>query len=627
MYNIIVWLYRDEINENRQERNAVGKHRSLEMGFNEVVKMICGVLGGLALFLFGMHTLSNSLEKLAGGKLEKWLEKVTSSPIKGVCLGAGITAMIQSSAATTVMLIGFVNSGIMKLSQAIGVIMGANIGTTATAWLVSLSAVGSGEGIMALFSTSTLIPFIAVTGVFLLMFVKSDRVKTFGAILAGFGTLMLGLDIMSDSAAVLQGNEAFCNAMVMFSNPLLGVLVGALLTALLQSSSVSIGILQSLSNATGSVTYSIALPIILGQNIGTCVTALLSSIGSNKSAKRVAIVHLYFNVIGTVVFLALFYLIQAFVDMPFMQNSLDSVGIAIIHTSFNVLATTLFLPFTKQLEKLACLTVRDEPGEETNAMPLLDERFLNTPSVAIEQCRNVARKMASLTKKTLLMSLDLVMDYDAKKAQEVNDNENTIDIYEDKIGSYILKISSKDLSENDSKIVSGMLHTIGDLERISDHAVNITETAEEMYQKKIMFSEQALEEVKIITRAVTEILDMSITAFIDEDISLAKEVEPLEDVIDQLRDELKSRHIQRLRSGICTIELGFILQDLLTNFERVSDHCSNIAVCLIRISENSMDTHEYMNELKRLDKSYFMDEFNAYKRKYPLPGSPDGPQT
>lgn len=596
------------------------------MGFNEIVSMVCGMLGGLALFLFGMHTLSNSLEKLAGGKLEKWLEKVTSSPIKGVALGAGVTALIQSSAATTVMLIGFVNSGIMKLSQAIGVIMGANIGTTATAWLVSLSAVDSGDGVMALLSTSTIMPVIAVAGVFLLMFVKSDRVKTVGAILAGFGTLMLGLDIMSSSASVLEGNEEFCNAMIMFSNPVLGVLAGAILTALLQSSSVSIGILQSLSNATGSITYSIALPIILGQNIGTCVTALLSSIGSNKGAKRVAIVHLYFNVIGTIVFLALFYIVQAFVDMPFMQNSLDSVGIAIIHTSFNVLATALFLPFTKQLEKLACLTIRDDPGEETNAMPLLDERFLNTPSVAIEQCRNVARKMAALTKKTLLMSLDLVMSYDPKKAQEVNDDENTIDIYEDKIGSYILKISSKDLSENDSKIVSGMLHTIGDLERISDHAVNITEAAEEMHQKKIMFSEQAREEVKIIIRAVTEILDMSITAFVNEDISLAKEVEPLEDVIDQLRDELKSRHIERLRNGICTIELGFILQDLLTNFERVSDHCSNIAVCLIRISENSMDTHEYMNELKRLDKSYFMDEFNAYKQKYPLPGSAEGTQ-
>lgn len=591
------------------------------MGFNEIVKMICGMMGGLALFLFGMHTLSGALEKLAGGKLEKWLEKATSSPIKGVALGTGITAVIQSSAATTVMLIGFVNSGIMKLSQAIGVIMGANIGTTATAWLVSLSAMSSGEGVMSLISTSTIIPIIAVAGVFLLMFVKSDKVKTVGAILAGFGTLMLGLDIMSSAASVLEGNESFREAMVMFSNPVLGVIVGAVLTALLQSSSVSIGILQSLSNATGSITYSYALPIILGQNIGTCVTALLSSVGSNKSAKRVAIVHLYFNVIGTIVFLLLFYLIQAFIDIPFVNNSLDSVGIAVIHTSFNVLATALFLPFTKQLEKLACLTIRDDPSEESSEMPLLDERFLKTPSVAIEQCRNVARKMATLTKKTLMMSLDLVMNYDPKKLQEINDNENTIDIYEDKIGSYILKISSKDLSENDSKLVSGMLHTIGDLERISDHAVNIAEAAEEMHQKKIMFSEQARQECKIIIRAVTEILDMSITSFVNDDISLAKEVEPLEDVIDQLRDELKSRHIERLRSGICTIELGFILQDLLTNFERVSDHCSNIAVCLIRISENSMDTHEYINELKRLDKSYFMDEFNAYKEKYPLPGS------
>lgn len=579
---------------------------------------VLSMLGGLAVFMFGMHTLSGALEKLAGGRLEHWLEKMTSNPLKGVALGAGVTALIQSSAATTVMLVGFVNSGIMKLSQAIGVIMGANIGTTATGWILSLSSV-SGNGIAAVFNPSNFTPVLALIGIVLVMFMKSDRKKTVGTILLGFSLLMFGMNMMSSAAEGLKDNEAFANVMVMFSNPLLGVAVGALLTAVLQSSSVSIGILQTLSNKTGTITYSIALPIILGQNIGSCVTALISAIGANKSAKRVAIVHLYFNVIGTIVFLSLFYLVNGLIDMPFMEDKLNSTGIAVIHTCFNVLVTALFLPFTKQLEKLACLTVRDKPGDEELEVPILDKRFLKTPSVAIEQCKSVAFKMAKLTKKTLMMSLDLVKKYDKEIAQTVVDNENAIDLYEDKIGSYILQVASKDLSVADSQIVSNLLHTIGDLERISDHAVNIKENAEEMYDKKIKFSPAAEREVGIMIDAVTEILDMAISSFVTVDVAKAKEVEPLEDVIDGLRTELKNRHVKRLRDGVCTIELGFILQDLLTNFERVSDHCSNIAVCLIQIKENSLDTHEYMNELKRLDKSEFMDEFNVYKDKYALP--------
>jgi len=582
---------------------------------------VLNLLGGIALFLFGMHTLSAGLEKLAGGKLEHWLEKATSRPIKGVVLGAIITAVIQSSAATTVMIIGFVNSGLMKLSQAIGVIMGANIGTTATSWLLSLQSIDGSEGfsILNILKPTTFTPVLAAIGVFLIMFTKSDRKKTIGMILAGFAVLMFGMNSMSAATASLEQNETFCNILMMFSNPILGVIAGAVLTAVLQSSSASIGILQSIAISTGKVTYSIALPLLLGQNIGSCVTALISSIGANKPAKRVAVVHLYFNVIGTVVFLSVFYLINAFVNLPFMEESLNAVGIAVIHTGFNVLTTALFLPFTKQLEKLACLTVRDKPGEKKQDAPMLDERLLKTPSVAIEQCRNVSVRMAELTLETLKTSLDNVMDYDQKKCTEVIENENSIDLYEDKIGSYILKISSKDLSETDSKVVSMMLHTIGDLERISDHAVNIVEAAEEMHKKKIKFSDQAVNELKIMIKAVNEILDMSIKSFMTADVSLAKCVEPLEDVIDQLRNELKSRHIERLRSGKCTIELGFILQDLLTNFERVSDHCSNIAVYLIQINDNSMDTHEYMNELKKLDRSEFMDEFNDYSKKYILP--------
>lgn len=582
---------------------------------------ILNLLGGIALFLFGMHTLSASLEKLAGGKLETWLEKATSRPIKGVVLGAIITAVIQSSAATTVMIIGFVNSGLMKLSQAIGVIMGANIGTTATSWLLSLQSISGSDGFsfLNLLKPTTFTPVLAVIGVVLIMFTKSDKKKTIGMILAGFAVLMFGMNSMSSATAGLAENETFCNILMMFSNPVLGVIAGAVLTAVLQSSSASIGILQSIAISTGKVTYSVALPLLLGQNIGSCVTALISSVGANKPAKRVAFVHLYFNVIGTVVFLSIFYLLNAFISMPFMEESLNAVGIAVIHTGFNVLATALFMPFTKQLEKLACLTVRDDSNDEKLTPMLLDERLLKTPSVAIEQCRNVCIRMARLTQETLKMSMEVVTTYDAKKCAEVIDNENAIDIFEDKIGSYILKISSKDLSENDSKIVSSMLHTIGDLERISDHAVNIVEAAEEMHSKKIKFSQQALRELPVIVNAVSEILDMSINAFVNNDVNLAKNVEPLEDVIDQLRSDLKTRHIERLRNGKCTIELGFILQDLLTNFERVSDHCSNIAVYLIQISDNSMDTHEYMNELKKLDRSEFMDEFNDYKNKYILP--------
>ncbi|MBQ8194163.1 MAG: Na/Pi cotransporter family protein [Oscillospiraceae bacterium] len=580
---------------------------------------VLDMLGGLALFLFGMHILSGALEKLAGGNLERWLEKLTSNPVKGVLLGAGVTALIQSSAATTVMLVGFVNSGIMKLAQAIGVIMGANIGTTATAWLLSLSSI-SGSGILNLFKPTTFTPILAVIGIVLVMFIKSDKKNTLGLVFLGFATLMFGMSAMSAAVKPLEGNEQFCSIMTAFSNPILGVIVGALMTAALQSSSVSVGILQSLSNATGGITYAIALPIVLGSNIGSCVTAMISSIGANKSARRVAIVHLFFNIIGTLLFLSLFYLLNAFLHFTFLDDVLNSTGIAVIHTVFNVLATSAFLPFTKQIEMLACRVIKDDPNEE-NTQILLDERLLKTPSVAIEQCRSVAIRMAKLTRKTILSSLDILENYDQKRTMEIVENEHTIDIFEDKIGSYLLKISSKDLSEHDSKVVTKLLHTIGDLERISDHAVNVVEAAEEMYQKKIKFSDEASAEIGIIKAAVAEILDKAIEAFINYDISLAKEVEPLEDVIDELRTDLKMRHIERLREGKCTIELGFILTDLLTNLERVSDHCSNIAVCMIQVKENNMDTHEYMTELKRSEDSEFVKALNEYKQKYTLPAA------
>ena len=580
---------------------------------------VLSLIGGLALFLFGMNTLSAALEKLAGGKLEKLLEKMTSNPVKGVLLGAGVTAVIQSSSATTVMLVGFVNSGIMKLSQVIGVIMGANIGTTMTSWLLSLTSLEGDNIFIQLLKPTSFTPILAIIGVGLMMFSKSDKKHNVATILLGFAVLMFGMETMSGAVEGLKEVPEFTSLMTMFSNPVLGVIVGAVMTAVIQSSSASVGILQALAASTGTITHGTALPILLGQNIGTCVTALISSIGANKSAKRVAIVHLLFNVMGTVIFLSLFYILNAFINFSFLNEPLLGTSIPIIHTTFNVLATLLFLPFTKQIEKLACLIVRDSPEEELEQMPMLDERLLKTPGVAIEQCRSVAYRMAKLTRKTIVDSLELITAYDQKKSAEIVENENTIDIYEDKIGSYLLKISQKDLNEHDSKLVSKLLHTIGDLERISDHAVNIVEAAEEMHQKKIKFSDEAAAEIAVIKSAVEEILDMTMEAFTTSNIELAKEVEPLEDVIDELRTELKMRHIDRLREGKCTIELGFILTDLLTNFERVSDHCSNIAVCMIQVRENNLDTHEYMNELKQADESDFRKEVNVFKQKYQLP--------
>ncbi len=582
------------------------------------------LIGGLALFLFGMNTLSASLEKMAGGKLEKWLEKMTSNPIKGVLLGAGVTAVIQSSSATTVMLVGFVNSGVMKLRQAIGVIFGANIGTTMTAWLLSLTSIdGNGNMILDLLKPMSFTPILAIIGIGLIMFSKSDKKHNIATILIGFAVLMFGMDTMSTAVSGLQQVDEFKNLMGAFSNPVLGVIVGAVLTAIIQSSSAAVGILQSLSTSTGAITHATALPILLGQNIGTCVTALISSIGANKGARRVAFVHLTFNTLGTVVFLTLFYILNAFLNFSFMNEPLMGTSIPIIHTAFNILATLFFLPFTKQLEKLACLIIRDDPAEEDSdgEMPMLDDRLLKTPGVAIEQCRNVAIRMAKLTRKMFLDSLELLSNYDAKKATEINEHENIIDIYEDKIGSYLLKISSKDLNEHDSRLVSKLLHTINDLERISDHAVNLMESAEEMHTKKITFSEQAQKEIEILKHAVVEIIEISIQAFITSDIEMAKEVEPLEDAIDGLRSELRARHIERLRQGKCTIELGFILTDILTNMERVADHCSNIAVCMIQVRGNSMDTHSYISSLKVESNTEYLRKLEKYTDKYLLPNN------
>lgn len=577
------------------------------------------MLGGLALFLFGMNLMSYKLEKLAGGQLEKIFEKLTSNPIKGLLLGVLVTAVVQSSSATTVMLVGFVNSGIMRLSQAVSIIMGANIGTTVTTWLLSLSGLEGSSFLIQICKPENFAPIFALVGVIMRMSHKSGKYNDIGGILMGFALLMMGMDTMGNAVEPLKESESFAKMMLLFSNPILGVLVGALLTAVIQSSAASVGMLQSLSQS-GLITFRSAFPIILGQNIGTCVTAILSSAGANKNAKRVAVVHLYFNIIGTVLAMIVYYSLSAFIEFPFADDTVTTFSIAVVHTIFNLGTTAVLLPFTGLLEKLAYLTVRDDEKKDTTESPvLLDDRFLSTPGVAIEQCRNVTNRMASLAKTTILLSLDLYNSYDDEKAQMISLNENVIDEYEDIIGTYLVKLSGRSLTMEDSRSVSCLLHAIGDFERISDHAVNIQETAKEINDKNIKFSDNAKRELSVMFRAVEDILDMTIKAFEDRDIELARKVEPLEEVVDTLRTEMKTRHVMRLRDKRCTIEQGFIFTDLLTDLERVSDHCSNIAVNLIQISDDNFENHQYLNTLKQGNNKEFIDRYKEFSVKYLLP--------
>ncbi len=577
---------------------------------------VFSLLGGLAFFLFGMNTLGDGLEKLSGGRFEKTLEKMTSNTIKGFLLGAGVTAVIQSSSATTVMVVGFVNSGIMKLKQAIGIIMGANVGTTITAWILSLSGIEGDSLIMQLLKPINFSPLFAFVGIILIMFTKSGHKKDIGAILVGFAILMFGMDLMSDSVAPLADVPEFTNFLTMFQNPIFGVLAGAALTAVIQSSSASVGILQALSS-TGSITYGMAIPIVMGQNIGTCVTAMISCIGAKKNAKRAAFVHLYFNIIGTLVWLAVFYGVNAFMHFSFINEVVGPAEIAVIHTAFNLLSTALLLPFSKQLEKLACLTIRDKHDDEETIF--IDERFLNTPAIATEQCTAMTSKMADKAYKTILEALNLINEYDEKIAEDIIENEEKIDKYEDVLGSYLVKLSRKNLTVRDSQEVSRLLHCINDFERISDYAVNILSSAKEMFDKKIDFTDKAKKELNVLISALNEVLETTIFAFHNNNIKLAETVEPLEQVIDRLADKIKSRHIARLQNGECTIEMGFVLNDLLTSCERVSDHCSNIAVCIIQIHLDSFGTHEYLNEIKAEDAGKFKERYLNFSQKYVLP--------
>lgn len=587
------------------------------MDFFSVLSMI----GGLALFLYGMHVMGDGLSKVSGGKMEKILEGLTSNPLKAVGLGALVTAVIQSSSATTVMVVGFVNSGIMKLSQAVGVIMGANIGTTITSWILSLSGIESDNFFIQMFKPTSFSPILAIIGVAFLLFAKSEKKKDIGTIFLGFAVLMFGMDSMSAAVKPLADVPEFTGILTAFSNPLLGMLAGALLTAVIQSSSASVGILQALC-VTGAVSYSVAIPIILGQNIGTCVTALLSAIGAKKNAKRAAMVHLYFNIIGTAVFLIVFYGLNMALDFGFMNQAADAAGIAVAHSAFNVFATAILLPFSSGLEKLACLTIRDEEEPavpQSEAAQLLDVRFLEKPAFAMEQSRNAAKRMAEASKESLFTALSMLGEYRETDAQKVVAEENNVDEYEDALGSYLVKLGQKDLNVHDSRDLSIILHCIGDFERISDHAVNIMESAKELHEKDLRFSEKALDELKVISKAVVDIVSISYEVFENTNIESAKKVEPLEEIIDELNQELKARHVRRLREGKCTIEQGFILSDITTSLERIADHCSNIAVCILQVAEDSFDTHSYLNAVKREDNETFQRRMEETRKQYPLP--------
>lgn len=581
------------------------------MDFTNVLTLI----GGICLFLFGMTVMGDALEKSAGSQLKNLLAKMTSNPIKGFVLGAAVTAIIQSSSATTVMLVGFVNSGLMSLSAVIPVIMGANVGTTITAWILSLMGVSGDNFFMTMLKPTSFTPILALVGVVLYIFLKNAKKKDIGLILLGFAVLIYGMDIMTDAVAPLKESEAFGNILLMFDNPLLGVLAGALITAIIQSSSASVGILQALS-ATGAVTFGSAIPIIMGQNIGTCVTAMISSVGTNKNARRVAMVHLYFNIIGTVTLLSVFYIANSVVGFGFLGDAIDEKYIAIVHTAFNVGCTAILLPCHKLLEKLAVATVRDKKDADEK-VSLFDDRLLTTPSVALDRCRNVTVDMAKLSVESLLKSLDLFDKFDRKKLDEINNEEDKVDIYEDEIGSYLVKLAKCDLSEHDSLEVTKLLHIIGDLERISDHAVNLGESAEEINTKKISFSEQAKGELGVMMGAVREILGAALSAFTENSLEFAAKVEPLEEVVDNLKDHIKLNHIKRLQNNECTIELGFILSDLLTNLERISDHCSNVAGCVIEIAHSSLGMHGYNKALRRGNEVYDK-HYKEFSEKYSL---------
>ena len=577
---------------------------------------VLSMVGGLALFLYGMHMMGDQLEKISGGRLERILEKMTDKTYKGVLLGCVVTAVIQSSSAVTVMVVGFVNSGIMELSRAIGVIMGANIGTTATAWILSLTGIDGDSLIVNLLKPSSFAPVLAVIGVFLLMFSKKEKRKNIGGILAGFGILMIGMEFMSDSMSGLADNAQFTSLLLKFSNPLLGILAGMILTAVIQSSSASVGILQALS-LTGTVPFATAFPIILGQNIGTCVTALISAVGTNKNAKRAAFAHLYFNIIGVILAVVLFYSANAIFDFGFMSDAVTPSQIAIVHSVFNIFSTLVLLPFTKQLEKLACKTIRDDKGKKEKTPALLDDRFLMNPSYAVEKSRELTEKMADLVEKTAMTALSALKNYTQEKAQIISDNEKETDKYEEILETYLVKVSSLNLSDEDSKNVFVLHHAIEDLEKIADYCEDVIQIKKNVIKKNIVFSEKAKYDLSVMMAAVTKIVNVTIESFKMNDIAKAKEVEPLEEVIDKLKKQLKNRHLKRIEEGRCSVDQGFLYLDIINALERMADHCASLAVSMIELESGEYNVHEYTRELKESDKE-FIENLDSYLEKYSL---------
>lgn len=572
------------------------------------------MIGGLCLFLFGMNVMGDALERRAGSGLKALLGKLTNSKIKGFLTGLGVTAVIQSSSATTVMVVGFVNSRVMTLRQSIGVIMGANIGTTVTAWVLSLGGISSDNVFLKLLKPTSFTPILALIGTVLFMSAKADKRRDTGTILLGFATLMFGMDTMSGAVSGLADIPAFQNLFLAFENPILGVLVGAVLTAAIQSSSASVGILQALS-ATGAVSYAAAVPIIMGQNIGTCVTALLSSFGTNKNAKRAAVIHLSFNVIGTVIWLSVFTVLSALLKPAILGVSASYLGIAVAHSVFNLLCTALLLPMSSVLEKIAYIVVPD--GEEVEKKVELDERLLATPTIALQQCRTVVLKMAAEAVEGFRLSLDALAKCDLSASERIRKIEDNTDYYEDIVGTYLTKLGRSRVSGQDSAVVSMLLKAIGDFERISDHSVNVLESVEELCEKKISFSDAAQKELAVISAALTEVLELTLAAFEANDPAAAARVEPIEQVVDDLREALRNSHVERLQSGVCTVEAGFIWADLLTNLERTSDHCSNVALGIIDAARHDMNAHESMRWIKA-DSSGFFKEYETFSQKYSL---------
>lgn len=588
--------------------------------FMSIINIIM-LFGGLAFFLYGMNVMSSGLEKMAGGKLESALSKMTDNLFKSMLLGAGITVAIQSSSALTVMLVGLVNSGIMHFGKTIGVIMGSNIGTTLTAWITSLAGIESDNVWMSLLKPANFSLVFAFVGIIMIMLSKQQKKKDIGSILVGFAVLMCGMGLMGDAMEPLAEMPEFQEILVAFNNPILGVLVGAAFTGIIQSSAASVAILQSFA-MTGSVTYGMAIPIIMGQNIGTCVTALISSIGVSKNAKKVAVVHISFNIIGTIVCLSLFYLADAFLKFAFIDTPINTAGIALVHTIFNIATSLMLCPFCKQLEKLANFIIRDEQdgqkGEQKNTLNVLDDRLLTMPAFAISKCTAITIEMAQLANDNINRAIALMKNYDKKMVDKINETEALIDSYEDKLGNYLIKLSNVNLTEDENWQVTKLLHTIGDFERIGDHAINLLNTAQELHDKRISFSAETSREIDVITEALTEILYLTTEAFSEGDIERAKLVEPLEEVIDELVLQARAKHTKRIQQGNSPMVLGFILTDLLTNYERVSDHCSNVAVVLIEIDNKQLGTHQYLDRLKSTDNVAFADTYNMYLSRYQI---------